>query len=130
MRKLPEGSYNKAFILDLDNGKQVIARIPNPNAGPSRLITASEVATIAFARSYLGVPVPAVLDWSTRSDRKHNVGSDFIIMDVARGVELNKVWDDLELGTKMDILKGLVESVEAKFTQRPLPAHGSLYYSD
>lgn len=48
MGKIGEGSYNKSFKLTMDNGKTVIARIPNPNAGPAYLTTASEVATMDF----------------------------------------------------------------------------------
>ncbi|KAB8221543.1 hypothetical protein BDV33DRAFT_170328 [Aspergillus novoparasiticus] len=33
--KLGEGSYNKSFRLIMDNGKVVVARIPNPNARPT-----------------------------------------------------------------------------------------------
>lgn len=46
MRKLAEGSFNKVFRLVMDDGRVVIARVPNPNAGPQRLTTASEVATM------------------------------------------------------------------------------------
>jgi hypothetical protein len=46
--KYIEGQYNKAFLLTMDNGAQVVARIPNPNAGPDFLTTASEVATLQF----------------------------------------------------------------------------------
>lgn len=50
MKKLGEGGYNKVFRLVMDNGKVAIARIPNLNAGPAHLITASEVATMEFVR--------------------------------------------------------------------------------
>jgi hypothetical protein len=43
--KVPEGLHNKAFILTMDNGMEVVAKLPNPNAGPARYTTASEVAT-------------------------------------------------------------------------------------
>jgi hypothetical protein len=39
---------HKAFSLTLDNGKAVIGKISNLNAGPSHFITASEVATMDF----------------------------------------------------------------------------------
>ena len=51
MEKLNEGSYNKAFRLTMANGKAVVARIPNPNAGPDFLTTASQVATMDFVSS-------------------------------------------------------------------------------
>lgn len=48
MTKLAEGGYNKVFRLLMDDGKVVLARIPNPNAGPPFYTTASEVATMEF----------------------------------------------------------------------------------
>lgn len=50
--KLAEGGFNKVFRLVMDNGSVVIARIPNPNAGPPFKTTASEVATMDFVRSF------------------------------------------------------------------------------
>lgn len=52
MTKLAEGGYNKVFRLVMDDGKTVLARIPNPNAGPSFYTTASEVATMEFVSYY------------------------------------------------------------------------------
>ena len=46
--KFREGQYNKVFQLVMDNGAQVVAKIPNPNAGPAYYTTASEVATVDF----------------------------------------------------------------------------------
>lgn len=46
--KLAEGGFNKVFRLLMHDGKSVLARIPNPNAGPSFYTTASEVATVEF----------------------------------------------------------------------------------
>lgn len=48
--KLAEGGSNKVFRLMMDDGSIVIARIPNPNAGPPFKTTASEVATMDFVR--------------------------------------------------------------------------------
>jgi hypothetical protein len=48
--KLAEGGFNKVFRLAMDDGTIVIARIPNPNAGPPFKTTASEVATMDFVR--------------------------------------------------------------------------------
>lgn len=48
VRKLSEGQYNKAFLLTTDDGKRVVAKVPNPNAGRAHYTTASEVATLDF----------------------------------------------------------------------------------
>jgi hypothetical protein len=46
--KFPEGQYNKALLLTFDDKSEVVAKLPNPNAGPAILTTASEVATMEF----------------------------------------------------------------------------------
>jgi len=51
--KFSEGQYNKVFLLKMDNGSEVVAKIPNPNAGPAHHVTASEVATVNFVCSAL-----------------------------------------------------------------------------
>lgn len=43
-----EGGFNRVFILTTNNGKGVVARLPFTLAGPSRLTTSSEVATIKY----------------------------------------------------------------------------------
>lgn len=48
VQKLPEGNYNKAFLINLRDGRQVVAKVPNPNAGLPFCTTASEVATMGF----------------------------------------------------------------------------------
>lgn len=45
-----EGGFNRVFIFHTDNGKRMIARLPFLLAGPPRLTTNSEVATIKFRR--------------------------------------------------------------------------------
>ena len=52
VRKLPEGQYNKAFLLTMDDGKRAIAKVPNPNAGRPHYTTASEVATMDFVSMF------------------------------------------------------------------------------
>lgn len=44
-----EGSFNRAFLLHMDNDARIVARIPFGVAGPSRLTTNSEVATMAYS---------------------------------------------------------------------------------
>jgi hypothetical protein len=51
MTKLPEGLYNKVFSLEMENGREILARIPNPNAGHPAYVVASEVATLDFVRA-------------------------------------------------------------------------------
>lgn len=55
--KFVEGLRNKGFLLTMDNGMEVFAKLPNPNAGPAHYTTASEVATREFvsARRAIGL---------------------------------------------------------------------------
>lgn len=46
--KLPEGNFNKAFLLTMTDGNQMVVKVPNPNAGRAHYTTASEVATMDF----------------------------------------------------------------------------------
>ena len=62
----------------------VVARLPSPLAGPSYLVTASEVATLQFAREVLNLPVPRVITWSGAKRGHANV--DYIIMEEVPGV--------------------------------------------
>ena len=48
VKKFPDGLYNKALHLTMDDGKEAVAKIPNPNAGQPYFTTASEVATMSF----------------------------------------------------------------------------------
>jgi hypothetical protein len=50
--ELAEGGFNKVFRLEMDDGKTILARIPNPNAGPAFYTTASEVATMEFVSPF------------------------------------------------------------------------------
>jgi len=49
--KYPDGLYNKAMLLTMDNGKEVVAKVPHPNAGVAHYTIASEVATMEFVCS-------------------------------------------------------------------------------
>lgn len=46
--KLPEGNFNKTFAMSLQDGRELIARLPTPNVGPRYYTIASEVATMDY----------------------------------------------------------------------------------
>ena len=48
VEKYPDGMYNKSFLLTMDDGRQVVGKVPNLNAGRPHFTTASEVATMDF----------------------------------------------------------------------------------
>lgn len=50
IEKYPDGMFSKAFLMTMEDGMQVVAKVPNPNAGRAHFMTASEVATMDFVR--------------------------------------------------------------------------------
>ncbi|TFK50484.1 phosphotransferase family protein [Heliocybe sulcata] len=125
MVKLAEGSYNKVFLLCLDNSKEVIARIKTPHAGPPHLVTASEVATMHFARK-LGIPMPDILDWSSKAEQ-NPVEAEYIIMEKATGVELSTVWFQLSEAQRNRFVAKWI-TLEKALMARLSGGYGSLYY--
>lgn len=111
LESIGEGNYNKAFRLAMKDDQRIIAKIPHPNAGPPMYTTASEVATMDFARTILDLPVPRVLAWSATD--QNPVESEYIIMEEAKGSHLHHVWQGLQLRAKRDIIHEIV-NVEKK----------------
>lgn len=126
MEKLAEGAHNKVFHCKLDNGLELIARIPTVVAGPGRLVTASEVATIDFVRSQLGIPVPRVLAWCADASTTP-VQAEYIVMEKADGIELGKVWDNMSSSTKDAVVREWVD-IEARMLTPISGGYGSVFY--
>lgn len=102
MSKLAEGGFNKVFLLRAKNGREVIARIPTPVAGPPHYTTASEVATMEFLRTILKLPVPEILAYSTSSDNP--VGAEYILIERVEGDSLSLRWLSLTSDEVKDIM--------------------------
>ncbi|TVY47711.1 Altered inheritance of mitochondria protein, mitochondrial [Lachnellula occidentalis] len=124
--KLAEGGYNKVFRLVMDNGFVAIARIPNANTGAAYMTTASEVATMDFARTILNIPVPKVFAWSATADNP--VEAEYIIMEEAPGTQLEDVWDSKTISDKTKIIRGLVE-IEQKLLSVSFTRYGNIYFA-
>jgi hypothetical protein len=125
------GSYNKAFRLTLDDSIRVVARLPCPLAGPSYLVTASEVATLQFAWEVLSIHVPRIFTWSgAQRNSVNRVGTDYIIMEEVAGVRLGLRWTEfLHSDEVKPILTSLLD-VEAKFQHLAFSHIGSLYFKE
>jgi aminoglycoside phosphotransferase (APT) family kinase protein len=123
--KIAEGGFNRIFLLRADDGREVIARIPTPIAGPPRYTTASEVATINFLRNVLGIPVPKILSYSATS--MNPVGAEYIIMERVHGESLASRWLSLTTEQVKDIMTQLAE-IEQKIFSFKFPGYGSLYH--
>ncbi|PWY91704.1 phosphotransferase enzyme family protein [Aspergillus sclerotioniger CBS 115572] len=126
MTKIPEGLYNKVFSLRMENDREILARIPNPNAGHPQHVVASEVATLNFLRNVLDIPVPRVLSWSSPS-QPNTVGAEYILMERVEGHQLSEVWDAMSEAQRFGLVKSLVQ-IEQKLVDMKFALHGSLYY--
>ncbi|KAG7287097.1 hypothetical protein NEMBOFW57_006602 [Staphylotrichum longicolle] len=124
VEKCPDGLYNKAYIFRMDDGREVIGKVPNPNAGPPHYTTASEVATIEFMRTVLSTPTPKVLAWDSRAER-NAVGAEYIIMEKAEGVGA-KVWETLGGAEKVKASSMMYLVKGGLFSARPLEEFGTM----
>ena len=68
-RKLGEGGLNRIFLITLQNGFKLVARIPYPILNPKAYAYASEVATMDFFRSK-GPPIAEIYSYSFTSENE------------------------------------------------------------
>ena len=129
----------------MNDGKEVIAKVPNPNGGRPPFTTASEVATMDFVgefpyfaqrwwlmkrsqvRNVPRIPAPKVFSWSSRRE-ENPVNAEYIIMEKAPGVELDTGWEAITGRQKYEIVKQLV-GFENSFASTRFKLFGSLYYA-
>ncbi|KAL8724041.1 MAG: hypothetical protein Q9166_008165 [cf. Caloplaca sp. 2 TL-2023] len=119
-----EGGFSKALLMTMENGQQVVAKIPCPNAGRAMYSTASEVAVLQYVNSFTKVPAPRVLGWS--ADATNPVGAEYIIMEKAPGIQLFKIWEDLSATNRLNFIKSLTQ-LEHQLASIHFPAYGNLY---
>ncbi|OQE18108.1 hypothetical protein PENFLA_c022G10784 [Penicillium flavigenum] len=109
----------------MSNGLEIMARLPNPNAGPAFYIVASEVATHHFLRDKMGIPIPRIYDWS--AETCNPVGAEYILEEKATGQPLGNVWANLTMAAQLDVVNQVVD-MEKKIVSISFPKHGCLYY--
>lgn len=76
-------------------------------------------------RNILGIPVPRVLSWSSKPDNP--VGAEYIIMEKAPGVQLDKLWNKLDAEARLKVAKKIAK-YQADWTATCFARFGSLYY--
>jgi hypothetical protein len=124
--KLAEGGFNKVFLLRAKNGREEIARIPTPIAGPPHCTTASEVATMDFLRNVLKLPVPKSLGYSAIADNP--VGAEYILMERVEGQSLASRWLSLTTDDVKHIMSQIAE-IERNIFDFQFPAMGAYLIS-
>ncbi|KAK2763292.1 hypothetical protein FQN54_009928 [Arachnomyces sp. PD_36] len=111
----------------MDDGNEVIAKIPCPNAGPASLTTASEVATLRLLRSCTSIRVPEVFAWS--SDPANPVGAEYIIMEKIPGIALAERWEAMSTLDRYKVIDRII-GMEKELEELKFPAYGSLFLRD
>ena len=119
------GSFNKIFTLKLGKLAEVIAKI-STKLVPSYHVTASEVVTMDYARTILGLPVPRVLAWSANSGE---IGSEYIVMGKSAGTDLYTKWDDMKREGVRNVIEQILEA-EKRFAGNAFSQIGGIYYKN
>ncbi len=107
----------------MQDGFQLVARIPYCSTEPRQLLVASEVATLNFLRSN-GIPVPEVYGYSHTTENP--VGSEYIFLEFIRGINLADIWHALPENASVKVVKELAE-FESKLLTIRFATSGSLY---
>ncbi|KAJ5804674.1 Aminoglycoside phosphotransferase [Penicillium psychrosexuale] len=111
----------------MNNGCEVFAKLPNPNAGAARFTIASEVATHKLLSDVLKLPVPRVLAWSF--DANNHVGAEYIIEEKAPGVRLGSVWNLWPRESKLQLIIQVID-IQNTLTGVTFDMHGCIYLKD
>lgn len=126
----------------MDNGAEVVAKLPNRNAGPAFFTIASQVATQKFVsipvhtirwnltllnqvREVLNLPCPRVYAYS--ADANNAVEAEYMIEEKAAGTSLSSVWYTWSEEAQIRFVSQLVK-LETKLTSISFRCHGCLYH--
>ncbi|KAA8645909.1 aminoglycoside phosphotransferase family protein [Aspergillus tanneri] len=125
-----EGGFNRVFIFTLNNTKKIVARLPFQLAGPTRLTTVSEVATVSYLQAKTSIPIPKILDWNhDASDINNTVGSEYIIMEHATGVPLHEKWQTMSGDQQVRCIDAIYRTTK-EIVNLEFPAFGSIYFDN
>lgn len=114
--------------MTMDNGMEVLAKLPNPNAGPAHFTTASEVATRQILRDVFGIPIPRVLGWSCDA-AKNLAQAEYIFEENILGVRLGATWPELPWATKLGIIDQIVD-IDNSLSAASFERHGCIYFKE
>lgn len=127
IQKLAEGGFNRVFLLTMDDGFEVIPKLPYSPTAPTSLCTESEVATLDFLSSK-SIPVPRVYAWSSKVDNA--VGSEYVIMEKAPGQPLESRWFGLTPKERLRLMTSFVEIERKMFSSSSVPTEACTKRAD
>ncbi|KAI3266447.1 hypothetical protein CBS147309_6164 [Penicillium roqueforti] len=112
--KYPDGMFNKTFLMTMEDGREVVAKVPNPNSGIPHFTMASEFATTDFV-------------WNSQA-KSHPVGAEFIIMAKIEGIPLSQVWSTMQVHQRLKVILAMT-SLRKQWLSVSFSHYGSLYYA-
>lgn len=80
-----------------------------------------------LVQSSTTVPIPTILDWS--DDSSNAIGSEYIIMEHAIGVQLHQRWPTMSGEQRISCIHAISTNVQ-QITAIKFPAYGSLYFDN
>ena len=138
-----DGDSNKTLIVTFWSGKEVVVKIPCPNAGLAFYTTASEVAVMEYGnlsvlvhmalltgpvKYHTSIPVPRILAWS--SDASNPIGCEYIILEQPKGFQLLEYWTDtMNERQRLKLLENITK-MEHQLASIRFPAYGNLFFRD
>ena len=91
----------------------------------SLLTSAAYVRLIILVRSHTTVPVPKVLAWN--SNAANPIGAEYIIMAKVVGIQLFKVWEDINQLNRLNLIENLTR-LEHQMSAIHFPVYGDLCF--
>ncbi|KAF9029134.1 hypothetical protein BDZ89DRAFT_1065660 [Hymenopellis radicata] len=119
---LSSGTFHKAYLVTLINGKQIVARVARRFM--PRLKTESEVATLNYLRENTNIPVPYV--YHHDSNPYNRLGGEYILMSKAPGRPLAEVYHSFGYSQLVTLLQNVAKIILPLFAHR-FTQLGSLY---
>ena len=80
-----------------------------------------------LVQSNTTVPIPAILDWN--DDPSNAIGSEYIIMEHAVGVQLHHKWPAMSGEQKIACIQAISTKIQ-QIAAIKFPVYGSLYFAD
>ena len=82
---------------------------------------------LATVQAKTSIPIPDILDWS--DDASNAIGSEYIIMDHAKGVQLHDKWPVMAGDQQIRCIESIYRKVR-QVVDMNFPGYGSLYFLD
>jgi hypothetical protein len=82
---------------------------------------------MVIVRRNTNIPIPKIFTWN--DDAENSVGSEYIIMSHAEGIELRHLWFELDSTVQISCIRNITEKI-AEMTRLEFSAFGSLYSRD